>query len=191
MHGVHQHKPLSDAAFLDRRLYVTGDVEIGAPRLRLEPELFAIRFHSCWSVGIHSAEPYTQDASRTILSHIIHMLCPPQSLRLRLSPDDKNYPFADIIWPNVAGTIIDTPAQLLTDIPPEELCRLFVTAHDVSIICACKRCFSDIAQRSLKIMSPAATKPDVAVAFLLAYPFGCKALTVRSEERRVGKECRS
>src|ERR1043165_5283797 len=101
MHCVHQHKPLSDAAFLDRRLYLTGDVEIGAPRLRLEPELFAIGFHSCWSVGIHSAEPYTQDASRTILSHIIHMLCPPQSLRLRLSPDAKNYPFADIIWPRM------------------------------------------------------------------------------------------
>ena len=86
---------------------------------------------------------------------------------------------------NVAGTIIDTPAQLLTDIPPEELCRLFVTAHDVSIICACKRCFSDIAQRSLKIMSPAATKPDVAVAFLLAYPFGCKALTVYRRSNKV------
>src|ERR1043165_3677056 len=69
--------------------------------------------------------------------------------------------------------------------PPEELCRLFVTAHDVSIICACKRCFSDIAQRSLKIMSPAATKPDVAVAFLLAYPFGCKALTVYRRSNKV------
>jgi hypothetical protein len=45
---------------------LTGDVEIVAPGLRLEPELFAIGFHGRQSVGVHSAELYTQDASRTI-----------------------------------------------------------------------------------------------------------------------------
>jgi hypothetical protein len=55
-----------NTALLDRRLNLLRDVEIGAPRLRLEPELFAIGFHGRRSVGAHSAELGTQDASRTI-----------------------------------------------------------------------------------------------------------------------------
>src|SRR4051812_24580509 len=69
MHGIYEHEPLTDAAPLDGRLYLTGDIEVGTPRLRLEPELFTIGFHGRQSVGVHSAELKTQDASRTI--------CPP------------------------------------------------------------------------------------------------------------------
>ena len=65
MHGIDQHEPLLDAALFDRRLNLLCDVEVGAPRLRLEPELFAIGFHGRRSVGVHSAELDTQDASRT------------------------------------------------------------------------------------------------------------------------------
>src|SRR6266850_993750 len=63
MHGIDQHEPLLDAALLDRRLNLLCDVEVGAPRVRLEPELFTIGFHGRRSVDAHSAELDRQDAS--------------------------------------------------------------------------------------------------------------------------------
>src|ERR1700675_978415 len=148
MHGIDQHKPLLNAALLDRRRYLTCDVEVGAPCLRLEPELFAIGFHGRRSVGAHSAELSTQDASRTIspISSINRLLPvyngamsvkktttssrPPQSPRLRLSAHAKIVLRGRYLAKNNAGTIIETPAQLFwrvaTDIAQAE--RLYPIA---------------------------------------------------------------
>ena len=82
--------------------------------------------------------------------------------------------------------------QHLTHIP-EELRRLFVTAHDVSPehhvrMQAVVQRYSDSGVSKTVNLPATATKAEVAAAFLLAYQLGCKGLTVYrtgSRERQV------
>lgn len=82
--------------------------------------------------------------------------------------------------------------QHLTHIP-EELRRLFVTAHDVSPehhvrMQAVFQRYSDSGVSKTINLPATATKAEVAAAFLLAYQLGCKGLTVfrtGSRERQV------
>src|SRR6195256_1084758 len=148
MHGIDEHEPLSDAAPLDRRLNLLCDVEVSTPRLRLEPELFTIGFHGRRSVGVHSAELETQDASCTIspgqavnellpvynstmsVKNMTMPSCPPKRPRLHLSAHANVILRGRYLAKNTAGTIVETPAQLFwrvaTDIARAE--RLYPTA---------------------------------------------------------------
>jgi len=76
---------------------------------------------------------------------------------------------------------------------PEELRRLFVTAHDVSLehhvrMQAIFQRYSDSGVSKTVNLPATATQAEVAAAFLLAYQLGCKGLTVfrtGSRERQV------
>jgi ribonucleoside-diphosphate reductase alpha chain len=72
--------------------------------------------------------------------------------------------------------------QHLTQIP-EDLRRLFVTAHDIApahhvrMQAAFQRSSDSGVSKTINL-SPAATRADVASAFVLAHELGCKGLTV-------------
>ena len=81
--------------------------------------------------------------------------------------------------------------QHLTHIP-EELRRLFVTAHDVSPehhvrMQAVFQRYSDSGVSKTINLPASATKAEVAAAFLLAYQLGCKGLTVFRTGSREGQ----
>jgi ribonucleoside-diphosphate reductase alpha chain len=81
--------------------------------------------------------------------------------------------------------------QHLTHIP-EELRRLFVTAHDVSPehhvrLQAVFQRYSDSGVSKTINLPASATKAEVAAAFLLAYQLGCKGLTVFRTGSREGQ----
>ncbi len=75
---------------------------------------------------------------------------------------------------------------------PTDLRRLFVTAHDIAPahhvrIQAVFQKYSDSGVSKTINLPPAATKRDVASAFLLAYRLGCKGLTVFRSGSREGQ----
>ncbi|HXF92662.1 MAG TPA: adenosylcobalamin-dependent ribonucleoside-diphosphate reductase [Nitrospiraceae bacterium] len=87
---------------------------------------------------------------------------------------------------------VNESIRKLADLPTD-LRRLFVTAHDIAPahhvrIQAVFQKYSDSGVSKTINLPPAATKRDVASAFLLAYRLGCKGLTVfrsGSRERQV------
>jgi hypothetical protein len=47
MHGIHQYKPFSDAAFSQAFLNLLGNIDKGRPRWNIEQKLFPEAFHNC------------------------------------------------------------------------------------------------------------------------------------------------